>query len=143
MALFRPFLDTASGGASCQTTISPKKPENPERPRRRSPPPDFDTQAFLSSVEVGQSNVKYRAKETVFRQGDAADAVFYIEKGGVQLSVVSHQGKEAVVAMLWRPGDFFGEGCLAGQDLHMASAVARLATSAVQDREERDDPHAA
>jgi CRP/FNR family cyclic AMP-dependent transcriptional regulator len=94
-------------------------------------PIDFDTKAFLTSVESGRTNIKYRAKETVFRQGDAADAVYYIEKGGVQLSVVSHQGKEAVVAIL-SAGDFFGEGCLAGQDLHMASAVTRMASTAVK-----------
>jgi CRP-like cAMP-binding protein len=62
-------------------------------------------------------------RETIFRQGDRADAVFYIEKGRVQITVVSDQGKEGVIAMLG-PGEFFGEGCLAGQELHMASATA-------------------
>jgi CRP/FNR family transcriptional regulator, cyclic AMP receptor protein len=98
---------------------------------KASPAFVFDTQAFLTSVEAGRTNLKFRAKEAVFRQGDAADAVYYIEKGGVQLTVVSHQGKEAVVAILG-PSDFFGEGCLAGQELHMASATARAATSVVK-----------
>ena len=93
--------------------------------------PVFDTQSFLTSVGTGRRSVKYRPKETIFRQGDTADAVFYIEKGAVQLTVVSDQGKEAVVAML-RAGDFFGEGCLAGQELHMASATARALSSTVR-----------
>lgn len=108
-----------------------KKTRKPKLAAKAVPAVDFDAKAFLTSVEAGCSNVKYRAKETVFRQGDAADAVYYIEKGGVQLTVVSHQGKEAVVAIL-SAGDFFGEGCLAGQDLHMASAKARAATNAVK-----------
>jgi CRP-like cAMP-binding protein len=108
-----------------------RKSRKSKRAAKAALAPIFDTQAFLTSVETGRSNMKYRAKETVFRQGDAADAVYYLEKGGVQLTVVSHQGKEAVVAILGA-GDFFGEGCLAGQDLHMASAVARSASNAVR-----------
>jgi CRP/FNR family transcriptional regulator, cyclic AMP receptor protein len=108
-----------------------KKSRKLKRTAKAALTPVFDTQAFLTSVETGRSSIKYRAKETVFRQGDAADAVYYIEKGGVKLTVVSNQGKEAVVAIL-RAGDFFGEGCLAGQDLHMASAMATMASSAVK-----------
>jgi CRP/FNR family cyclic AMP-dependent transcriptional regulator len=85
--------------------------------------PFFDSQLFLTSVGAGRSNLKYRPKETIFRQGDPADAVFYIEKGGVQITVLSDQGKEGVIAMLGA-NEFFGEGCLAGQELHMASATA-------------------
>jgi CRP/FNR family cyclic AMP-dependent transcriptional regulator len=83
----------------------------------------FDARIFLSSVGSGRSSVKYRAKQTIFRQGDPADAVFYIKKGGVQILAVSDQGKEGVIAML-EAGEFFGEGSLAGQELHMASATA-------------------
>jgi CRP-like cAMP-binding protein len=83
----------------------------------------FDAKAFLSSVGAGRSRKRYRALETIFRQGDPADAVFYIEKGGIRLTVVSEHGKEGVIAMLGA-GEFFGEGCLAGQELHMASATA-------------------
>ena len=83
----------------------------------------FDPKVFLAKVGKGRSIGTYRRGHAVFRQGDPADAVFYIEKGKVQLTVVSEQGKEAVVAMLGR-GDFIGEGCLAGQPLHMASATA-------------------
>src|SRR5690348_2845639 len=85
--------------------------------------PRFDAQAFLMSVGAGRSATKYRANTNVFRQGDPADAVFYIQRGKVKLTVISEQGKEGVIAMLGA-GDFFGQGCLAGQPLHMASAVA-------------------
>jgi CRP/FNR family transcriptional regulator, cyclic AMP receptor protein len=84
--------------------------------------PPFDAKLFLATVGAGRTNVKYRPKQIIFRQGDPADAVFYIEKGGVRISVVSDQGKEGVLAML-RAGEFFGEGCLAGQEVHMASAT--------------------
>lgn len=85
--------------------------------------PRFDAEAFLTSVGAGRSAARYPAKKRVFRQGDPADAVFYIQEGKVKLTVVSEQGKEAVIAMLGT-GDFFGEGCLAGQPLHIATAVA-------------------
>ena len=71
----------------------------------------------------GRSTGQHKAKAVIFRQGDAADAVFHVERGRVQLTVVSDHGKEGVVAILG-PGDFFGEGCLAGQALHMATARA-------------------
>jgi CRP/FNR family cyclic AMP-dependent transcriptional regulator len=90
--------------------------------------PAFDAHAFLISVGAGRVTKKYKAKKTIFQQGDPADAVFYIEEGSVNLTVVSQQGKEAVVALLGA-GDFFGEGCLAGQQLHMASAVATTAST--------------
>ncbi|HZF33137.1 MAG TPA: Crp/Fnr family transcriptional regulator [Candidatus Angelobacter sp.] len=85
--------------------------------------PPFDLQPFLASVGTGRSIVKCRRGTTIFRQGDTADAVFYIEKGKVQITVVSEQGKEGVIAIL-EAGEFFGEGCLAGQPSHMASAGA-------------------
>jgi CRP-like cAMP-binding protein len=83
--------------------------------------PRFDAQAFLMSVGTGRSTKKYPAKKIIFQQGDPADAVFYIQKGRVKLTVVSEHGKEGVIAILGQ-GDFFGEGCLAGQRLHMATA---------------------
>jgi CRP/FNR family transcriptional regulator, cyclic AMP receptor protein len=83
----------------------------------------FDARLFLTSVGAGRSIAKYRPQASIFLQGDPADAVFYIEKGNVQLTVVAEHGKEGVIAMPGA-GDFFGEGCLAGQPLHIASATA-------------------
>jgi CRP/FNR family transcriptional regulator, cyclic AMP receptor protein len=83
----------------------------------------FDAQSFLTSVGSGRSTVKYKRKRIIFEQGDPADAVFYIQSGKIELRVLSEQGKERVIATL-SVGDFFGEGCLAGQQLHMASAIA-------------------
>ena len=71
----------------------------------------------------GSSELGFARKDAIFHQGDAADAVFYIQAGSIKISVVSEQGKEGVIGMLG-PGEFFGEGCLAGQPLHMASAIA-------------------
>jgi len=84
---------------------------------------DFSAQSFLESVGVANTIVRYGRDEAIFAQGDACDDVMYIQSGGVKLSVLSKTGKEAVVAMLG-PGDFFGEGCLAGQPLRMGSATA-------------------
>jgi len=85
--------------------------------------PQFDAQSFLMSVGTGRSTKKYATRKTIFQQGDPADAVFYIQKGKVKLTVVSKQGREGVIAIL-SAGDFFGEGCLAGQPLHMATAAS-------------------
>jgi CRP/FNR family transcriptional regulator, cyclic AMP receptor protein len=83
----------------------------------------FDPKVFLATVNGGRSISKYRKGEIVFSQGKPADAVFYILKGKVKLTVVSEQGKEAVVALLG-PDEFCGEGCLTGQPLRLATAVA-------------------
>jgi CRP-like cAMP-binding protein len=83
----------------------------------------FNAQAFLDSAGVSKTIVQYGPNETIFTQGDACDDVLYIKSGGVKLSVLSKTGREAVVAMLG-PGDFFGEGCLAGQPVRMGSATA-------------------
>src|SRR5437867_12599233 len=83
----------------------------------------FDANAFLESAGVARKIVDYRRSEAIFTQGDPCDSVLYIQKGGVKLSVLSKTGREAVVAMLG-PGDFFGEGCLAGQPVRMGSATA-------------------
>ena len=80
----------------------------------------FDPKVFLANVGPGKTNLKFRSGQNVFAQGDVADAVFYIQKGKVKLVVVSEQGKEAVVAIL-QAGQFFGEGCLNGQALRIAT----------------------
>jgi CRP/FNR family transcriptional regulator, cyclic AMP receptor protein len=92
--------------------------------------PVFDAQAFLDSAGVARKVTEFRKKETIFSQGDSAKDVLYIQKGGVRLSVVNEAGKEAVVAVLG-PGDFFGEGCLAGQPIRMGTATAITATTAL------------
>ena len=84
-------------------------------------PRDFDPKAFLARVRSGKAALDYRAGRVVFSQGDTADAVFFVQSGKVKLTVVSTRGKEAVIGILER-GSFFGEGCLAGQVVRMASA---------------------
>ena len=91
----------------------------------------FDLHAFLESAGLSRRNVRFRPDTTVFAQGALANDVFYIQDGSVKLSVLSETGKEAVVAMLG-PGDFFGEGCLAGQPVRMGSATAMAPTTAVR-----------
>ena len=81
----------------------------------------FEVEVFLAKINGGKTFHSYRRRQAIFAQGDAADAVFYIEEGKVKLTVISHTGKEAVVAIL-NHGSFFGEGCLAGQPLRMSSA---------------------
>ena len=83
----------------------------------------FDPKRFLAKVGKGKTISKYRKDQIVFSQGQVADAIFYIQQGKVKLTVVSEQGKEAVVAIL-EPGQFFGEGCLNGHPLRMGSARA-------------------
>jgi CRP-like cAMP-binding protein len=83
----------------------------------------FDPKVFLTQVSGGTNIAEYRTNDRIFIQGDVADALLYIRKGKVKVSVVSKQGKEAVVGIL-KDGDFFGEGCLAGQQVRMATAVA-------------------
>ena len=85
--------------------------------------PAFNVQAFLDSAGVERTVGTYERGQKVFAQGDLAKHVLYLQAGGVKLSVLSKTGREAVVAML-APGDFFGEGCLAGQRLRMGSATA-------------------
>ena len=86
-------------------------------------PPPFDVQVFIKSAGVSARIVRFAPDALIFAQGAQANSVFYVQKGGAKLSVLSSSGKEAVVAMLG-PGDFFGEGCLAGQELRMGSATA-------------------
>jgi CRP-like cAMP-binding protein len=91
---------------------------------RRAVTTRFDAQAFLASAGAARRVVTYPPGAVIYSQGDAADRVFYLQTGHVKLAVVSSRGKEAVVGMLG-PGEFFGEGCLAGQRRRMGSATAR------------------
>ena len=127
--------------ATKRTTTPIKKPTTHSEPRAsplpaspiagKSNPVDilpelassFEPHLLLTKLSTGKSSHAYLAEESIFSQGDAADAVFYIQSGRVKLTVVSKSGKEAVVAIL-PEGSFFGEGCLAGQPLRMATANA-------------------
>jgi CRP-like cAMP-binding protein len=101
-------------------------------PRKLPPPaavpqPPVDLRAVLESTELAHTERTYQASAVVFSQGDSETDVFYLEDGRVKLSVLSRTGKEAIVAILG-PGDFFGEGCLAGQDRRMATASTMSAS---------------
>ena len=92
------------------------------------PPPnrkirEFNPAVFLATIGEGRKNLTFVPKQGIFAQGDVADAVFYIQKGKVKLTVVSKTGREATIGILG-VGDFFGEGALAGQTLRMGSAAA-------------------
>jgi len=91
----------------------------------------FDPASFLNSVEDGKVSRTYRSRQVVFAQGDAAEAVYFLESGQVKITVVSSGGKSAVIAMLG-PGTFFGEGCLAGQSVRVSSASAVQASRIVR-----------
>jgi CRP/FNR family cyclic AMP-dependent transcriptional regulator len=94
-------------------------------PRKKRP---FDAEAFLESVGLGKQVTSYQRKEVVFAQGDPSDSVLYLKSGGVQLSVLSHAGKEAVIATLGA-GEFLGEGALSGQPVRLETATAIMATT--------------
>src|ERR1700689_1574205 len=94
-----------------------------EPSRRRTGVPQFDPAHFFETSAKGRSISTHRKNEIIFSQGDAADAVFYIKKGKIKVTVVSKQGKEAVVALLGAD-EFFGEGCLIGQPKRLATATA-------------------
>ena len=83
----------------------------------------FDPKKFLAKVGEGKTITRYQKDQIVFSQGDIADAVFYVQKGKLKLTVISEQGKEAVIAILG-PGHFFGEGCLNGHALRVATTKA-------------------
>jgi CRP/FNR family transcriptional regulator, cyclic AMP receptor protein len=89
--------------------------------KRKTPP--FDPKVFLAKVNGGQTISEYRKGQTVYAQGDLADSVFYIQKGKGKKTVVSDQGKEAIVALLVS-GDFFGEGCMVGEMRRLATVSA-------------------
>jgi len=83
----------------------------------------FNTETFLSTIDGGRTLAVFPKKETIFRQGDSSDSVFYVQKGKVKLTVLSKTGKEATIGIL-NEGDFFGEGCLTGQAFRLCSATA-------------------
>jgi CRP/FNR family cyclic AMP-dependent transcriptional regulator len=88
----------------------------------------FDPQVFLATVGLARSITQCQPNHKIFSQGDSSDAVFYIQKGRVRLTIISKQGKEAVIALLG-PGDFLGEACLTGQTTRLASATAIVPSS--------------
>jgi CRP/FNR family cyclic AMP-dependent transcriptional regulator len=88
----------------------------------------FDPQVFLDTAGVARKIAEFRKGESIYSQGEAAESVMYVQKGGVRLSVVNGSGKEAVVAM-FGPRDFFGEGCMAGQTIRMGTAKAVTPTT--------------
>jgi CRP/FNR family cyclic AMP-dependent transcriptional regulator len=96
----------------------------------------FNAQAYLASVGVARKVVEYRRSEKAYSQGDPATSVMYVQQGGVKLSVINEVGKEAVVAILG-PGDFFGEGGMAGQSVRMgtATAIAHTAVLVIEKNE--------
>jgi CRP-like cAMP-binding protein len=91
--------------------------------KAKGPKRVFDPKTFLSTVNGGRTVAAYRKNQAVYRQGDPADAVFYVQAGKAKVTVISAQGKEAVIAFLGE-GDFFGEGCLDGQVLRLATVTA-------------------
>src|SRR5216684_3712173 len=104
---------------------------NPIKSKRKSAQKRaFNAQAFLDSAGVARRVVEYWRSQKIYSQGDLATSVMYVQKGGVRLSVVNETGREAVVAILG-PGDFFGEGCLAGQSICMATATTIAPTTAL------------
>ncbi len=100
-------------------------------PSVKNEPKTFDPKTFLASIGRGRRILDFSKKGSIFVQGEPANAIFYLQKGRVKLTVVSQQGKEAVIGLLG-PGDFFGEGCIAGQPLRMATALAMTECSAVR-----------
>jgi CRP-like cAMP-binding protein len=94
-------------------------------------PKVFDAKTFLSNIGQGRRILDFSKKASIFTQGEPADAIFYLQMGKVKLSVVSQQGKEAIIGML-ASGDFFGEGSIAGQQLRMATALAMTDCSVIR-----------
>ncbi len=100
--------------------MNPSKRKAKGMPRRKDA---FDAQAFLDSAGVAKRVREFKKADIIFSEGAAADSVMYIQKGGVKITALSAAGKEAIIAVLG-PGDFFGEGCLAGQPVRMGNATA-------------------
>jgi len=95
------------------------------KPKQKSA---FDARVFLESVGASRRVAEFRKKQAIFSQGEAADSVMYVQKGSVKLTVVNESGKEAVVA-IFGPGDFFGEGAMAGQTIRMGTTTAITPTT--------------
>ena len=94
-------------------------------------PKVFDVKTFLANIGQGRRLLEFSKKASIFTQGEPADAIFYLQKGKVKLSVVSQQGKEAIIGLL-APGDFFGEGSIAGQPLRMSTALTMTDCSVIR-----------
>jgi CRP/FNR family cyclic AMP-dependent transcriptional regulator len=105
-----------------------KNSSNLQSKRKSTQESAFNAQAFLDSAGVARKIVEYRKSQTIYSQGDSAENILYIQNGGIKLSVVNAVGKEAIVAIL-APNDFFGEGCLAGQNARMGTATAITPTT--------------
>jgi CRP/FNR family cyclic AMP-dependent transcriptional regulator len=108
-------MEASASSGTVKSTINEQKPI-------------FNVRAFLDSAGVSRRVEEFRKKQAIFSQGEPADSVMYIEKGSVKFTVVNESGKEAVVAV-FGPGDFFGEGGLAGQKLRMGTATAIVPTT--------------
>jgi CRP-like cAMP-binding protein len=108
---------------NCYNSRRARSSELREAPVGKSAIKEFDPKAFLAKVGAGKTILNIKKNQHVFEQGDVADTVFYIQKGSVKLTVLSEQGKEAVVGIL-EPGQFFGEGCLNGHRLRIATTTA-------------------
>jgi CRP/FNR family transcriptional regulator, cyclic AMP receptor protein len=114
------WVDAPAGG----NTVNSEPKSRPSRANKKNEGLlSFDPKAFLATAGVGRTRLKHAKKQTIFDQGDDADAVFYITKGKVKVTVLSNHGKEAVVALLG-PDEFVGEGCLIGQQKRLATASA-------------------
>jgi CRP/FNR family cyclic AMP-dependent transcriptional regulator len=109
--------------------MAPKRPARPPKSFLATAP--FNAQSFLATVGSGKTSLTRTKEQIIFSQGDASDAVFYLEAGRVELTVVSQQGKEAVVAIL-EPGAFFGEACLTGQTVRTATSTAHDACTLIR-----------
>jgi len=119
------LLKCLPSGEVMKAIASSRKTKPKTKPKNKSA---FNAQAFLDSAGLARKVVRYRRLGKIYAQGDPATGVKYIQEGGVKLSVVNEVGKEAVVAILG-PGDFFGEGCLAGQQFCMGTATAITPTA--------------
>src|SRR5437879_7355845 len=100
----------------------------PKRMQKNGAGAAFDPQVFLDTAGVTRKVAEFRRGESIYSQGEAANTVMYVQKGGVKFSVVNASGKEAVVAM-FGPTDFFGEGCMAGQTVRMGTARGMTRTT--------------
>lgn len=119
------MIGLLSSGDFMQVIASSSQKKSKRKPKEKLV---FGAQAFLDSAGVARKIVEYQRSQKIFTQGDPATSVMYIQNGGVKLSVVNEVGKEAVVAILGT-SDFFGEGCLAGQDIRMGTATAITPTA--------------
>jgi len=126
----RSVKDSAKARSRVPKTVGSHQKVPPALPSARDIV-QFDAKTFLATVGAGRITAKFKAGESIFLQGNPAQAVFYIQKGKVQITVVSRQGKQGVVAVLG-PGEFFGEGSLAGQPLYISTASAVTASEVVK-----------